>query len=159
MTTYALTAHETVTIRQATPDLLEAEVRWTGGGRLPPAHLHPAQDERFEVLEGTLRVVVDGEERTLAAGEAIEIPRGAVHRMTAAGGGAARAIWQTRPALRTVEWWAAVDAERSRRGGRDPPLPVMARLVRAYAAEFRLELLPGAVQGPLLRLLALLPVR
>ncbi len=159
MTTYALTAHETVTIRQATPDLLEAEVRWSGGGRLPPAHHHPAQDERFEVRAGTLRVVLDGDERTVTAGEAISIPRGAVHQMTAAGGGAARAIWQTRPALRTVEWWAALDAERGRRGGRDPPLPVMARMVRSDEAELRLKLLPDVVQGPLLRLLALLPVR
>jgi quercetin dioxygenase-like cupin family protein len=159
MTTYALTAHETVTIRQATPELLEAEVHWTHGGKLPPAHLHPAQDERFEVLEGTLRVVLDGRERTLSAGEAVEIPRGASHRMTAAGDEGARAIWQTRPALRTIEWWAALDAERSRRGGGDPPLPVMARLVRAHEAELRLQLLPAPLQGPLLRLLAALPVR
>lgn len=159
MTTYALTAHETVTIRQATPDLLEVEVRWTHGGRLPPAHLHPAQDERFEVLEGALRVVLDGRERTLSAGEAIEIPRGVAHRMTAAGDGAARAIWQTRPALRTIEWWAALDAERGRRGGSDPPLPLLARLLRAHRAEIRLKLLPAPLQAPLLRLLAALPAR
>ncbi len=159
MTTYTLTPHETVTIREATPDLLEAEVRWSGGGRLPPAHLHPAQDERFELLEGTLRVVLDGHERTLAAGETIEIPRGTTHRMAAADDAPARAIWQTRPALRTMQWWAALDAERSRRGGGDPPLPVVARLVREYDAEFRLALLPAALQRPLLRLLAALPIR
>ena len=37
-------------------------------GSAPPPHFHPAQDERFEVLEGELSAVVDGAERTLRAG-------------------------------------------------------------------------------------------
>jgi len=75
---------------------------------LPPAHLHPDQDERFEVLEGTLRFLVDGEERTVHAGQFIEVPRGAVHQVHNPGGVPAVAIWQTRPALRTAEFFHAI---------------------------------------------------
>lgn len=70
----------------------------------PPAHLHPEQDERFEVIEGTLTFVVDGEERVVAAGESIDVPRGSAHQVRNAGEVPATAIWQTRPALRTAEF-------------------------------------------------------
>ena len=63
------------------PELLEVETEYAPQGIAPPKHFHPEQDERFEVLEGSLRVNVDGDERDLAAGETIEIPRKAVHQM------------------------------------------------------------------------------
>jgi hypothetical protein len=44
-------------------DLLEMEAAYGGTGLLPPEHLHPRQVERFEVLEGTLRTIIDGTER------------------------------------------------------------------------------------------------
>jgi mannose-6-phosphate isomerase-like protein (cupin superfamily) len=74
-------------------------------GSPPPKHLHPAQDERFRVLEGALRVRVDGAERELGSGEEIEIPRGAVHQMWNPGSAPARVIWETRPAGRTEQWF------------------------------------------------------
>jgi uncharacterized cupin superfamily protein len=40
-----------------------------GGGQLPPEHLHPRQDERFEVLDGAVRTIIDGVEQRAAAGE------------------------------------------------------------------------------------------
>ena len=36
---------------------------YSGEGPLPPEHYHPRQDEHFEVLEGAVRVVINGEER------------------------------------------------------------------------------------------------
>jgi mannose-6-phosphate isomerase-like protein (cupin superfamily) len=82
------------------------EMRATYGpdSPLPPAHLHPEQDERFEILEGALTFLVDGEERVVAAGQEIAVPRGAVHQVRNAGDVPAVAIWQTRPALRTGEF-------------------------------------------------------
>jgi len=113
--TYRLTESETLTVSVRTPELFEVEGVWGPGGSAPPSHLHPAQDERFEVLEGALRVRLDGAERDLAAGEVLEIPRGTVHAMWNPGGVPARARWQTRPALRTEEWFATVD--RAQRAG------------------------------------------
>jgi mannose-6-phosphate isomerase-like protein (cupin superfamily) len=48
---------------------------------LPPAHLHPNQDEHFEVLEGTLRFLIDDTEHIVPAGQAIDVPRGSVHQV------------------------------------------------------------------------------
>jgi mannose-6-phosphate isomerase-like protein (cupin superfamily) len=61
--TLKLTPHETVTIRSASPELLDVEGRWGPGGKPPPAHYHPEQDEHFEVLEGTLTAKLNGEEQ------------------------------------------------------------------------------------------------
>ena len=32
-------------------DVLEMEATYAGRGSMPPEHLHPTQEERFEVLE------------------------------------------------------------------------------------------------------------
>ncbi len=73
-------------------------------------HFHPAQDEHFEVLAGTMRVKVDGAERDLAAGEEIDIRRGQVHQMWNPGDVRARVAWRTSPGLRTEQWFRAIDA-------------------------------------------------
>ena len=72
-------------------------------GSAPPPHFHPAQDESFEVLEGELSAVVDGVERILRPGDTLSVPRGAVHKMWNSSDGLTRAVWQTRPAGRTLE--------------------------------------------------------
>src|SRR5689334_22962568 len=98
MSTYQLTPSESVTVRSATPEALDVEAVYAAGGSPPPAHLHPAQDERFEVLEGALTVRVDGEERILATGETIDIPRGTPHQMWNPSCIQARVAWRTAPA-------------------------------------------------------------
>ena len=85
--TFNLTPHETVTVREHSPEALVVEGNWSSHGSAPPPHLHPGQDERFEVIEGELTAVVDGAERRLGAGDTLEVPRGAVHKMWNSGGG------------------------------------------------------------------------
>ncbi len=68
-------------------ELLELEASWHGGGPPPPAHYHPRQEERFEILDGTLEVELDGERRTLSAGDAVLIPPRAWHQIRAGGEG------------------------------------------------------------------------
>src|SRR5688500_6442790 len=105
--TLPLTPHEHVTVLEHTPDRLVVEVVYDAGGRKPPAHVHPAQDERFEILSGRLAVRLGGEERTLQAGDVLEIPRGTSHAMANAGDEPARARWETAPAGRTLDWFRA----------------------------------------------------
>lgn len=80
VTTYRLTDHETLDVVDSSPEAIEVEATFTAGGKLPPAHRHPRQRERFEILEGELRVVVEGKESVFAAGETIEIPAASLTR-------------------------------------------------------------------------------
>jgi hypothetical protein len=70
---------------------------------MPPTHLHPNQAEHFEVLEGSMRAIVDGEERVFGAGETIDVPVGTPHQMGA--DEPTRMRWEVRPALRTAEFF------------------------------------------------------
>jgi quercetin dioxygenase-like cupin family protein len=84
-------------------ELLEMEATYGGSGNLPPEHLHPEQDERFEVLDGAVRTIIDGVERRYEEGESFGVPAGTPHQMT--GDGPARVRWEVTPALRTAEFF------------------------------------------------------
>jgi quercetin dioxygenase-like cupin family protein len=147
-----LTPSESLRIRSHTPEALEVEATWGPRGSAPPKHFHPAQDERFEVLEGTLNVRVDGAQRALGMGDVIDIPRGAVHQMWNESGEPARAVWRTSPAGRTASWFAALDSlQRSGRvgkGGMPGPLAFGVYLT-AYADVIRLAGPQALVRGVL----------
>jgi len=59
------------------------------GSKGPPRHIHEDADEAFYVLEGEAEVLVDGETKTIAAGEAGFAPKGKEHtfKMTGDEGG------------------------------------------------------------------------
>jgi mannose-6-phosphate isomerase-like protein (cupin superfamily) len=144
-----ITPHESVTVIRNEPGALEVEVTYGPGGKPPPTHYHPEQDERFEVLDGEMRVVVgDGDERSLHAGETLEVPRGTVHKMWNAGAEPARATWVTSPAGRTLEWFSSIDAlyrsGRVRKGGQPGPLAFGA-LLSEFDDVFRLAVKPEPV--------------
>lgn len=92
---------------------LVMEATYSGEAGMPPEHLHPSQLERFEVLEGSMRAIVGGEERVHGPGEPFEVPAGTPHRMAAEE--PTRMRWEVRPALRTAEFferlYAAIAAE------------------------------------------------
>jgi quercetin dioxygenase-like cupin family protein len=133
--------HDSLEIRSSTPEGLEVVASYRPHGSPPPAHLHPSQDERFEVLEGEMRALVDGEELRLAAGAEVEILRGQVHRMWNPGDVEARVRWRTTPALRTEEWFRTLDSLFAPEGaiarGEEVDFPA---LLDDYADVFRLVL-------------------
>jgi mannose-6-phosphate isomerase-like protein (cupin superfamily) len=45
----------------------------------PPLHVHPHQEESFEVLSGVLDICIDGQWRELGPGECITVPAGVPH--------------------------------------------------------------------------------
>lgn len=47
----------------------------------PPLHLHPHAEERYEVLEGSIQVNVDGEWHTVRSGEDLTVPPGVPHTL------------------------------------------------------------------------------
>ena len=114
-------------------DVLEMEATYAGDGQLPPEHLHPNQAERFEVLEGTVRAIIDGDERRYATGEAFAVPPGTRHQMAAEE--PTRMRWEVRPALRTAEFFEQLyGVILAGKGGPD----AFGRLLDEYGAEFRL---------------------
>jgi mannose-6-phosphate isomerase-like protein (cupin superfamily) len=156
--TLSLTPHETVTIRESTPELLEVEGSWGPGGKPPPSHYHPSQDEHFEVLEGTLTARIDGEERDLAEGDILDIPNGTRHQIWNRGTVPTRALWLTRPALRTELWFRTID--RTIRDGRvdDKGMPgplAFGVYLTEFRDVFRLGSPPDLVTRPVLAALAL----
>jgi mannose-6-phosphate isomerase-like protein (cupin superfamily) len=68
------------------------------GGHAPRAHVHPHQEERFQVLSGTLTVVVNDEERVVSAGETVVVPPGTAHQPFNRGTVEMRSIGEIRPA-------------------------------------------------------------
>ena len=91
----------------------------------PPSHLHPAQDETFELLDGGIEFVVDGVRSRHRAPAVVEVPAGAVHELRNPLDEPATVLWSTRPALRTGQFLLAVHAAQSA-GDLDALVVVMA---------------------------------
>ncbi|WP_163997738.1 cupin domain-containing protein [Pyxidicoccus caerfyrddinensis] len=156
-TTYCLTRSEFVTVREHSPDALVVEVEYSPQGSPPPPHFHPSQYERFEVIVGALRAVVDGKVHTLHAGDVLDVPQGAVHQLWNPGDTPTHATWSTRPAGRTREWFAALDStQREGRAGRKgiPGPLALAVLLTAYRDTIRLARRPRFLVGAALGALA-----
>ena len=68
-----------ITSADSNGDLFAAEGIFPPGGFAGVPHIHPHQDEHFEVLAGRARFDVDGEHQILGADSTIEIPRGTAH--------------------------------------------------------------------------------
>jgi quercetin dioxygenase-like cupin family protein len=103
-----LSPHQELIVRSHTDEALEVEAVYQAGSAKPPVHLHPEQDEHFEVLAGEITALVDGDERAYGEGAAFDIPRGTAHTMWNASGGEARVLWRTSPALDTLGWFQAL---------------------------------------------------
>lgn len=114
-------------------------------------HLHPIQEERFKVLEGMISVRIRGEEKTYVAGESFQIPPRTAHLMRNLASVPARLYWETRPALKTEEFFETVfglaDAEKLYH-----PLQ-FAVVVMAFRDVFQITQVPSWLQpvlfGPL----------
>jgi hypothetical protein len=142
--------HQRLTVVESSPERLVVESAWDADADEPLRHLHPAQREDFEVLEGRLRVVRDGRTEVVEAGGGFSVAPGETHGMTA-DGVATRARWTITPGLGTEAMFRGLAAASS--GGRLAQLRVLAR----HRAEMRLASPPDAVQRVLLGVVRLLP--
>jgi mannose-6-phosphate isomerase-like protein (cupin superfamily) len=143
-----ITPGETLDVVERTPAVLVLDATYAPHGSAPPAHYHPAQDEHFEILEGSLTVEVSGVQRALRAGETIDIPRGTPHRMWNPSAERARARWETRPAGRTEDWFRSLASllgtDRVDAGGKPKVLP-FAALAHEFRDTFRLAVPPEPI--------------
>jgi mannose-6-phosphate isomerase-like protein (cupin superfamily)/uncharacterized protein YndB with AHSA1/START domain len=92
-------------IIRSDPELLEFDVVGSSRGFIDGWHLHRHHTERFEVIEGSLRLAMHGREHVLGPGDAMEVPPGVPHYQRAGGdGGPGRVRVHVRPPGRTEEF-------------------------------------------------------
>ncbi len=97
-------------------DILQA------GGLGPPEHIHPHQEERFEVVSGTMGVRVEGREQLLHAGESILVPPWTAHTWWNAGDDELHQVTELRPALQMETFFETLfglarDGKLNKQGG------------------------------------------
>ena len=95
---------ERIDFESETPELLVMLSVWPRPGRRTGEHVHPAMEERWEVLEGTAAFRVGGEERLGRPGDVVVAPPGVPHVAWNAGEGPVRVRIEMRPALRWREF-------------------------------------------------------
>ena len=78
-------------------EFVEFDVIGRARGFLTQPHIHPEQTERIEMVEGDLRLIIDGKEHLVRPGEAMEVPPGTPHRQVPAGDGPGRVRIQASP--------------------------------------------------------------
>jgi hypothetical protein len=81
--------------------LLEADLFVKPGGKAPPKHIHPNQEERVTVGAGSLATWVAGKEFTFEGRRECVVPKGAVHTWWNSGDSEAQVRVEFRPAIRT----------------------------------------------------------
>jgi mannose-6-phosphate isomerase-like protein (cupin superfamily) len=125
-------------------ELLEMEATYEGSSAKPVEHFHPHQREHFEILEGTLHARIGGEERALRAGDTLDVEAGVPHAMWNQGPERARTLWQTRPALKTENFFETIVGL----GGAGKPGALQTAVIaNTYRDEFRTTSPPQAIQS------------
>jgi quercetin dioxygenase-like cupin family protein len=119
-------------------------------GQVPGGHVHPVQQERFQVVRGTmkfrkgLRTVIAG------PGDTVVVPPGAFHRFANAGQEPAVVRVQVEPALRMEQLYETVVAlareGRTLRSGMPRPLE-LALFMREFEQEVQAPLAAGLVRA------------
>jgi len=134
------------TARDTEGERLEFELELTPDGHVPGAHVHPEQEERFHVLEGTMKFRLGLRTIVAEAGETVIVPAGRVHRFANGGDDVAKCRVEVLPALdmeqlleTTVE--LALEGNVTRKG---MPKPLhLALFVRRFAREVKAPFPPA----------------
>jgi mannose-6-phosphate isomerase-like protein (cupin superfamily) len=152
---------ERITFRQTAADtggeLVAIDLQLPANRRVPGGlHVHPHQEERFEVVEGTMRFRIGRTRIVAGPREVVVVPRGVKHDFANAGDDEALVRVEVRPALRMEQLFetAVVLAEQGRTmlGGIPKPLDLA-----LFVAEFKDEV-RGAFPPLWLQRLVLAPL-
>jgi quercetin dioxygenase-like cupin family protein len=133
---------ERITFRKTAADtrgeLLEIDLELTPDGHAPGLHVHPVQQERFEITKGTMRFTLNGKTNVARAGDVVVVPPGARHKFANGGDEPAHARVEIRPALQMEQLFetAIALAEDGRTNSKGLPKPLDLAL---FTREFRQE--------------------
>ena len=148
------------TAAQTNGELVTIDLELPPGGRVPGGlHLHPLQEERFEVVRGTMRFRLRHRRLLAGPGEVVVVPPRMPHDFANAGDETALVRVDIRPALRMEQLFetAVALAQEGRTMMRGIPKPLdLALFTRAFEQEVQKARLPLWLQrvalGPLARL-------
>ncbi|MGE5274224.1 MAG: cupin domain-containing protein [Verrucomicrobiota bacterium] len=118
-------------------------------GRGFATHVHPRQEERVDVLHGTVGVRVGRQRRSVGPGGRITVPAGARHGFWNAGEDVAHVVCELRPALRfdsLLETMFALAVGGETRGRAEPRLFRRAVIANAHFDTVRAAFPPAWVQ-------------
>jgi quercetin dioxygenase-like cupin family protein len=152
---------ERITFRRTAADtngeLLEFDVALAPDGHVPGMHVHPAQEERFEVLSGSVRFQKGLRRVTAEAGDLVVVEPGKAHKFENVGDEGAVMRVEVRPALEMERLFetAVSLAEEGRVTSKGMPKPLdLALFVREFKDEVRGPGTPGWAQRAALAPLA-----
>jgi quercetin dioxygenase-like cupin family protein len=144
---------ERITFRRTAADtdgeLLEIDLELTPDGHVPGRHVHPLQEERFEVLGGTMKFKLGRRTVVAEAGDVVTVPAGRSHAFENGGDETAHVRVQVRPALKMEHLFetAVGLANEGRTTSKGMPRPLdLALFVREYDAEVRAPFPPAWLQ-------------
>ena len=138
-------------------ELLRFDFYLGPGGVVAEEHIHPAQEERFEVLSGCLRGRVDKREETAQAGDVKVTVPGIRHIWWNDGDEEAHLVVEFRPALRAemlfeTVFGLATDGKTNNKGL--PNFFQRSILLECYPGDFKLARVPELLQRASIRLAA-----
>ena len=126
------------------------------GGKVPGVHIHPKQEEKFEVLQGTMKFRYGMKKIVAKAGETVVVPAGKIHDFANAGLSPAHVRVTISPALKMEQMFetnvALAKEGKVMTSGMPKPLE-LALFVREFKDEVRAPFPPPfvvrAVMAPL----------
>lgn len=156
------------TSRDTGGDAVVIETFVNPNGFVAATHVHPGQEERFQVLRGSVGFKVGGKKLVAGPGTRLTVPAGTPHRFWNAGDELAHFVCEIRPALQfesliETMYSLAADGKTNRKGM--PNMPRLAVIAQAHFDTVRLPFPPAILQrigltlgAPLGRALGYAPV-
>ena len=135
-------------------ELVRVEDMASPGVSRRPASAHPNQEERFEVVSGTLGLMVDGEDHLLGPGEVLVVPPGSRHLPRNAGEGEVRFVAEMRPAGHFEEFLEEITAANNSRREGIAYLLTVAQVLHCFPDVERPTSMPRALEHALFAVLA-----
>ena len=121
------------TTRETNGEAVVVETFVKPDGFVAAAHVHPQQEERFQILRGTVGFRLGREKTVAGPGQKVTVPAGTAHKFWNAGDDEAHFVCEVRPALQFEQlietmFGLAADGKTNRRGMPNPlRLAVIAR--------------------------------
>ncbi len=137
------------TARETNGEAVVIEAHVQPSGFVAAAHVHPHQEERFQVLRGSVGFRVGRKRSVAGPGERLTVPAGTPHAFWNAGDDEARFVCEVRPALQfeqLLETMFALAADgRTNRKGMPNPLR-LAVIAQHHFEDVRLPFPPAWLQ-------------